>query len=50
MKLSERLFWAVGIVLIEVLIFVVPVMAILTAYVLISRPSWFKNWVDRIYR
>ena len=49
MKWSERILWAAVIVTGDTLILVVPVMAVVTAYVLFAKPLWFKQWVDRIY-
>lgn len=50
MKLSDRILWASAIVLVELVVFILPLMAFLTAYILIARPSWFKQWVDSVYR
>lgn len=49
MKSSERWMWAVGILLVDMLIFAVPLTAVFAAYVLVTRPAWFKNWVGKIY-
>lgn len=49
MKKSERLIWAVMIFLTDFVVFAFPLAAVIVAYVLIARPSWFKKWVDFIY-
>jgi hypothetical protein len=49
MKVSERSMWACGIVLADLFILVLPLAALLLAYVLVSRPAWFKQWVDKVY-
>ena len=40
---------ACGIVIADLLIIVVPVMALVLAYVVVARPAWFKEWVEKIY-
>jgi hypothetical protein len=49
MSANERLMWAGVIVIFELVVFFLPLMAILSAYVILVRPVWFKNWIDRIY-
>jgi hypothetical protein len=49
MKSSERWMLACGIVIADLLIIVVPVMAFVLAYVVVARPAWFKEWVEKIY-
>lgn len=45
----ERWIWAVAIVLVDLLIFAVPLTALAAAYILIQRPRGFKAWVDKLY-
>lgn len=49
MKPLERMIWAMAIVIADFLVFVVPVTAILAAYVLIVRPPWFRDLVSKLY-
>jgi len=49
MSTGERVTLAVAIVLIDVLVFVVPVTGLFAAWVLLARPPWFREWVDRLY-
>lgn len=49
MSTSERVVLAVTIVLVDVLVFVVPVTSLFAAWVLLARPSWFREWVERLY-
>ena len=30
--------------------FALPLAALLIAYVLLARPAWFRDWVERLYR
>lgn len=46
---NERLIWAIAIVIIDFLTIGIPLAALAAAYVLIARPVWFKNWVEKIY-
>jgi hypothetical protein len=50
MRLADRLVWAFIIVIADTAAFVVPLAAILLAYVVLTRPPWFRNWVERLYR
>jgi hypothetical protein len=49
MSLGERVTLAVAIVVLDVAVFVVPVTGLLAAWVLLARPPWFKEWVERLY-
>ena len=49
MKSSERWIWACGIVLADLFMVVLPVAALVLAYVVIARPVWFKAWIAKIY-
>lgn len=49
MSTAERVVLAVLIVVLDVAVFVVPVTGLLAAWVLLARPAWFKDWVDRLY-
>ena len=50
MKLTERILWATTIVLADLLIFVVPLTAVVAAYVLIARPVWFSDFIKKLYQ
>jgi len=50
MRLAERLVWALLIVIVDAAAFAVPLAALLIAYVLLARPPWFRDWVERLYR
>ncbi len=50
MRLTHRLVLALLIVVVDTAAFVVPLTAMLLAYVLLARPAWFREWVDRLYR
>ena len=49
MSTSERVLLAVAIVLVDVVVFVVPVTGLFAAWVLLARPPWFRQWVGRLY-
>jgi hypothetical protein len=49
MRLAERLIWATLIVIVDAAAFVVPLAALLLAYVVLARPPWFREWVERLY-
>jgi hypothetical protein len=50
MRLSHRLVLALLIVLVDTAAFLIPLTAVLVAYILLARPAWFRDWVDRLYR
>jgi hypothetical protein len=49
MTTAERVTLAVLILILDVAVFVVPVTGLVVAWVLLARPPWFKEWVDRLY-
>lgn len=50
MRLSHRLVLALLIVLVDTAAFLIPLAAVLLAYILLARPAWFRDLVDRLYR
>jgi hypothetical protein len=51
MPISERTIWliAIGLIALDLALFVVPIVPFLVAYVLVVRPPWFKDFVDGLY-
>lgn len=49
--ISERTIWfiAIGVVVLDLAVFMVPIVPLLVAYVLLARPPWFKTFVDDLY-
>jgi hypothetical protein len=47
---SERAVLAVVILLIDALVFVVPISGIFASYILLVRPPWFRAWVGQLYQ
>ena len=50
MRLADRLVWALVIVIVDSAAFAIPLAALVLAYVLIARPRWFREWVEKLYR
>ncbi len=50
MRLAHRLVLALLIVVVDTAAFAVPLASVLLAYILLARPVWFRDWVDRLYR
>ena len=46
---AERITLAIAIVLVDLLLFALPLTGLAAAYVLIARPRWFREWVERLY-
>jgi hypothetical protein len=49
MKPSDRWLLAIALVLVDLLIFAVPLTGLAAAWVLIARPPQFREWVLRLY-
>ena len=49
MKPEERIFLAVVIVVVDLMVPVIPVTGCFVAYVLIARPAFVKRWFARVY-
>jgi len=49
--MSRHDIWliAVAIIAVDLLVFMVPVVPLVAAYILIMRPPWFKTFVDDLY-
>ena len=41
--------YTVLIIVLDVAVFFIPVTGIVAAWVLLARPPWFREWVDRLY-
>ena len=49
MSTQERVLLAVALVLVDLLLFALPITGFLAAYVLLARPPWFLAWVEKLY-
>lgn len=49
MTTGERLLWASAILLVDLTVFVLPLTAFFAVYVILARPSWFREWILRLY-
>jgi len=49
MTATERALLAVAVVLVDVLLFALPLTGIFAAYVLLARPPWFRRWFLEMY-
>ncbi len=49
--ISDRQIWliAAGLIAVDLLVFMIPIVPMLAAYVLVARPSWFKDFIDEVY-
>ncbi|WP_263788513.1 hypothetical protein [Salinibacter grassmerensis] len=49
--ISDRQIWiiAAGLIAVDLLLFMIPVVPFLAAYVLVARPAWFKEFIDDVY-
>ncbi len=49
MQPSDRWLLAIALVLVDLLIFALPLTGLAAAWVLIARPPRFREWVERLY-
>lgn len=49
MTFGERLLWASAILLVDMVIFLLPLTALFAVYILLARPGWFREWVLEMY-
>lgn len=49
MNTTERIVMAVLIVVVDILTFGIPLTAFFAAYILIQRPVWFREWMNKVY-
>ena len=49
MQPSDRWILAVALVLVDLVIFFLPLTGLAAAWVLIARPPRFREWVERLY-
>ncbi len=50
MEAQQRWLLAVVLVLIDTVAVVIPLTAMFAAYVLVTRPPWFRQWLEDLYR
>lgn len=48
MTITKRILLAIAIVLVDLAAFVLPLTALLVAYVIIVNPPWFRAFVENI--
>ena len=46
---AERIAVAVAVVLVDLVLFALPLTGLLAAFVILARPPWFRQWVERLY-
>lgn len=49
MTTTERVLLAAAVVVLDLVLFVVPLTGFLAAYLIIARPPWFLTWVEALY-
>jgi len=49
-KDTKEILTAFGIVVVDLITVGIPLGSILLAYVLIAKPKWFKEMVDKVYK
>jgi hypothetical protein len=49
MTTQERVLLAIAIVLVDIVLFALPITGFFAAYVLLARPPWILDWMNRLY-
>jgi hypothetical protein len=49
MTTGERVTIAVAVVLVDLILFALPLTGLLAAYLVLARPPWFRSWVEGLY-
>jgi len=49
MTTQERVLLAIAIIVIDIVLFALPITGFFAAYVLLARPPWFLDWVKQLY-
>ena len=49
MRATDRWLLALVLVVIDLVIFAVPLTGLFAAYILLVRPPWFRAWVEDLY-
>jgi len=50
MRPTDRWVLALLLVVIDLVIFAIPLTGLFAAYILVIRPPWFRTWVEDLYR
>lgn len=50
MRPTDRWVLALLLVVIDLVIFAIPLTGLFAAYILLIRPPWFRAWVEDLYR
>lgn len=50
MRPMDRWILAILLVVIDLVIFAIPLTGLFAAYILLVRPPWFRTWVEDLYR
>ena len=50
MRPTDRWILAILLVVIDLVIFAIPLTGLFAAYILLVRPPWFRTWVENLYR
>jgi hypothetical protein len=49
MNTWERIILALAVVAVDLVLFALPLTGLFAAYLLLARPPWFLDWIQRLY-
>lgn len=50
MDQGQKILFTALILLVDMLLFMLPITAFVVIYVIWARPVWFRDWVENLYR
>lgn len=50
--MTQGKIWAIAaaIIVVDLAVFMIPIVPIVAAYILVARPPWFKSFIDEVYQ
>ncbi len=48
MKMANRILLALGVIVLDMVVFFVPLTAVFLAYILIYNPPWFRDFLNTL--
>ncbi len=49
MRPADRWLLAISLVVVDLFVFALPLTGLAAAWILLARPPWFRDWVERLY-
>ncbi len=50
MRPADRWLLAIALVLVDLVVFALPLTGLAAAWIILARPPWFRDWLERLYQ